>query len=212
MMKDLMTSRRFMPLFFCQFFAALNDNFVRNALVFLILFSAASTHGPALVTLAGAIFIAPFFFLSALGGELADKYDKALITRRLKLAEIVVVAIAGVGFALQSVPLLMTALGLTGVLSALFGPIKYGILPEHLETRELAAGNALIEAGTFAAILFGMISGGLAATVAEPWAVAGLMVVIATAAYGFACLIPSTSALSFRCYSRHQLASRQLSS
>ncbi|HEX6114637.1 MAG TPA: MFS transporter, partial [Geminicoccaceae bacterium] len=195
MMKDLMTSRRFMPLFFCQFFAALNDNFVRNVLVFLILFSAATTHGPALVSLAGAIFIAPFFFLSALGGEMADKYDKALVTRRLKLAEIGVAAIAGAGFALQSVPLLMTALGLTGALSALFGPIKYGILPEHLETKELAAGNALIEAGTFAAILFGMISGGLAATAVEPWTVAGLMIVIAIGSYGFACLIPSTAGL-----------------
>ncbi|HUF45733.1 MAG TPA: acyl-[ACP]--phospholipid O-acyltransferase [Aestuariivirgaceae bacterium] len=195
MMKDLMTSRRFMPLFFCQFFSALNDNFVRNALAFLILFSAASTHGPALVSLAGAIFIAPFFLLSALGGELADKYDKALITRRLKLLEIAVAVIAGAGFAMQSVPLLMTALGLTGILSALFGPIKYGILPEHLETRELAAGNALIEAGTFAAILFGMITGGLAATVAEPWAVAGLMIVIAIVSYGFSWLIPSTAGL-----------------
>jgi acyl-[acyl-carrier-protein]-phospholipid O-acyltransferase / long-chain-fatty-acid--[acyl-carrier-protein] ligase len=195
MMKDLMTSRRFMPLFFCQFFSALNDNFVRNVLVFLILFTAATTHGPALVSLAGAIFIAPFFFLSALGGEMADKYDKALITRRLKLAEIVVAAIAGAGFAMSSVPLLMTALGLTGILSALFGPIKYGILPEHLETRELATGNAIIEAGTFVAILFGMISGGLAATVAEPWAVAGLMIVIAIGSYGFARLIPSTVGL-----------------
>ena len=195
MMKELMTSRRFMPLFFCQFFAALNDNFVRNVLVFLILFSAATTHGPALVSLAGAIFIAPFFLLSALGGEMADKYDKALVTRRLKLAEIGVAAIAGAGFALQSIPLLMTALGLTGALSALFGPIKYGILPEHLETRELAAGNALIEAGTFTAILFGMITGGLAATVVDPWTVAGLMVVIAIGSYGFACLIPSTAGL-----------------
>jgi acyl-[acyl-carrier-protein]-phospholipid O-acyltransferase / long-chain-fatty-acid--[acyl-carrier-protein] ligase len=195
MMKDLMTSRRFMPLFFCQFFAALNDNFVRNTLVFLILFSATTTHGPALVSLAGAIFIAPFFFLSALGGEMADKYDKALITRRLKLAEIVVAVIAGAGFALSSVPLLMTALGLTGILSALFGPIKYGILPEHLETRELAAGNALIEAGTFVSILFGMIAGGLAATVVAPWTVAGLMIVIAIASYGFASLIPSTAGL-----------------
>jgi acyl-[acyl-carrier-protein]-phospholipid O-acyltransferase/long-chain-fatty-acid--[acyl-carrier-protein] ligase len=195
MMKDLMTSRRFMPLFFCQFFGALNDNFVRNVLVFLILFSAATTHGPALVSLAGAIFIAPFFFLSALGGEMADKYDKALITRRLKLCEIAVAAIAGAGFALSSVPLLMTALALTGALSALFGPIKYGILPEHLETRELAAGNALIEAGTFAAILFGMITGGLAATVIEPWTVAGLMIVLSIAAYASAALIPSTVGL-----------------
>jgi acyl-[acyl-carrier-protein]-phospholipid O-acyltransferase / long-chain-fatty-acid--[acyl-carrier-protein] ligase len=195
MMKDLMTSRRFMPLFFCQFFAALNDNFVRNVLVFLILFSAATTHGPALVSLAIAIFIAPFFFLSALGGELADKYDKAAVARWLKLAEIAVAAIAAIGFTMQSVPVLMTALGLSGVLSALFGPIKYGILPEHLETRELAAGNALIQAATFVAILLGTISGGLAATVVEPWTVAGVMVVIAFTAYGFAWLIPPTSAL-----------------
>ena len=195
MMQDLMTSRRFMPLFFCQFFAALNDNFVRNVLVFLILFSVASAHGPALVSMAIAIFMAPYFVLSALGGEMADKYDKATVARWLKLAEIAVAAVAGVGFVLHSVPILMTALGLSGVLSALFGPIKYGILPEHLQIRELGAGNALIEAGTFVAILLGMIAAGLTATTAQPWSVAGIMIVIAVAAYGFAWLIPSTVGL-----------------
>jgi acyl-[acyl-carrier-protein]-phospholipid O-acyltransferase/long-chain-fatty-acid--[acyl-carrier-protein] ligase len=194
-MYDLITSRRFGPLFVCQFLSALNDNFVKNVLVFLILFAVATTHGPALVTLAGAVFIAPFFLFSAQGGELADKFDKALLARRLKLAEIAVAGLAALGFCLQSVPLLMTALGLTGFLSALFGPIKYGILPDLLETRELTAGNALIESATFIAILLGTLAGGLAAGLIDPLVVAGLMIVIAIAAYGSACLIPSTRAI-----------------
>ncbi|UHC18061.1 acyl-[ACP]--phospholipid O-acyltransferase [Methylobacterium currus] len=167
---SLMASRRFAPLFWCQFFSAFNDNFLKNALVFLIMFGAAGVGGgadggsAALVTLAGAAFIAPFFFLSGLGGELADRYDKALIARRLKAGEIVAAGVAVLGFWLASVPVLFVALILFGIVAALFGPIKYGILPDHLARAELPAGNALIEAATFLAILTGTIAGGLAVT------------------------------------------------
>ncbi|SFV09370.1 acyl-[acyl-carrier-protein]-phospholipid O-acyltransferase / long-chain-fatty-acid--[acyl-carrier-protein] ligase [Methylobacterium sp. 174MFSha1.1] len=166
----LMASRRFAPLFWCQFFSAFNDNFLKNALVFLIMFGAGGVGGgadggsAALVTLAGAAFIAPFFFLSGLGGELADRYDKAYIARRLKAAEIVAAGVAVLGFWLASVPILFVALVLFGIVAALFGPIKYGILPDHLARAELPAGNALIEAATFLAILTGTIAGGLAVT------------------------------------------------
>ena len=132
--KSLLLSRRFAPLFWCQFFSAFNDNFLKNALVFLILFHFSGSGGETLITLAAAVFIAPYFFLSAFGGEIADRYDKA-IAQRLKLAEIAVAAIAVVGFSLHSVPLLFAALFLFGVIGALFGPIKYGILPDHLATR-----------------------------------------------------------------------------
>ena len=99
----LMTSRRFAPLFWCQFFSAFNDNFLKNALVFLILFKVARRRTrEALVTLAGAVFIGPFFLLSGLGGELADRYDKAVVARRLKLAEIGAAGLAVVGFWLHS--------------------------------------------------------------------------------------------------------------
>jgi acyl-[acyl-carrier-protein]-phospholipid O-acyltransferase/long-chain-fatty-acid--[acyl-carrier-protein] ligase len=167
---SLMASRRFAPLFWCQFFSAFNDNFLKNALVFLIMFGAGGVGGgadggsAALVTLAGAAFIAPFFFLSGLGGELADRYDKAYIARRLKAAEIVAAGVAVLGFWLASVPVLFAALILFGIVAALFGPIKYGILPDHLARAELPAGNALIEAATFLAILTGTIAGGLAVT------------------------------------------------
>ncbi len=167
---SLMASRRFAPLFWCQFFSAFNDNFLKNALVFLIMFGAGGVGGgadggsAALVTLAGAAFIAPFFFLSGLGGELADRYDKALIARRLKAGEIVAAGVAVLGFWLASVPILFLALILFGIVAALFGPIKYGILPDHLVRAELPAGNALIEAATFLAILTGTIAGGLAVT------------------------------------------------
>ncbi|MGE8940889.1 acyl-[ACP]--phospholipid O-acyltransferase [Leptospira interrogans] len=163
MFKDLMTSRRFAPIFWCQLFSALNDNFLKNALVILILYHTATGQSGALVTLAGGVLIAPFLILSALGGELADKYDKGWMARTLKLAEIPIAGVAAAGFLLNSIPLLFIALGLFGVMAALFGPIKYGILPDHLATHELPAGNALVEGATFLAILIGTIAGGLAA-------------------------------------------------
>src|SRR5215212_1693033 len=164
MFGSLMMSRRFAPLFWCQFFSAFNDNFLKNALVFMILFHLGGAHAESLVTLAGAVFIGAFFLLSGLGGELADRYDKALLARRLKLAELGAAGLAVLGFALHSIPVLFAALFLFGVIAALFGPIKYGILPDHLALEELPAGNALVEAATFLAILLGTIVGGLAAT------------------------------------------------
>src|SRR5882724_11955028 len=135
MSDHLMTSRKFAPLFWCQFFSAFNDNFLKNALVFLILFKMSGPHAEALVTAAGGIFIAPFFILSALGGQLADRFDKAVMARRLKLAEFGAAALAVVGFTLHAIPVLLVALFLFGVIAAFFGPIKYGILPDHLARR-----------------------------------------------------------------------------
>src|SRR5262245_612173 len=163
MSTSLMTTRRFAPLFWCQFFSAFNDNFLKNALVFLILFKIGGENAESLITLAAAVFIAPFFFLSGLGGQLADRFDKSIVAQRLKLFEIVVAGLAVVGFALHSVPVMFAALGCFGVIAALFGPIKYGILPDHLAREELPAGNALVEGATFLAILLGTIVGGLAA-------------------------------------------------
>ena len=160
---SLMTTRRFAPLFWTQFLSAFNDNFLKNTLVFLILYKIGTSQPEALISLAAAVFIAPFFILSALGGQIADRFDKAKVAQRLKLFEIGVAAVAVTGFALQSVPLLFTALGLFGVIASLFGPIKYGILPDHLARSELPSGNALVEGATFMAILLGTIAGGIAA-------------------------------------------------
>ena len=159
--KPLLLSRRFAPLFWCQFFSAFSDNFLKNALVFLILFKIGGSAAETLITLAAAVFIAPYFFLSGLGGELADRYDKAMVAQRLKLAEIGVALIAIAGFVTHSVPVLFVALFCFGVIGSLFGPIKYGILPDHLARSELPAGNALVEGATFLAILLGTIVGGL---------------------------------------------------
>jgi len=197
MFKNLMTSRRFAPLFWCQFCSALNDNFLKNALLMLILYglggtgAAAGEYGPTLVTLAGIVFIAPFFILSALGGELADRLDKATVAVRIKLAEIPIAALAAVGFFLHSVPILFVTLGLFGIVAALFGPVKYGILPEKLETGELPAGNALVEGATFLAILIGTIAGGIAvASAGSPVPVVVVILALAVAAWGFARTIP----------------------
>src|SRR5262249_9200732 len=123
----------------------------------------AAANSEALITFASAVFIAPYFFLSALGGELADRYDKARVAQWLKFVEIFVAALAVFGYAGASLPILFAALFGFGILAALFGPIKYGILPDHLRREQLPAGNALVEGATFVAILLGTIAGGLAA-------------------------------------------------
>src|SRR3990172_9110895 len=110
MPQPLLLSRRFAPLFWCQFFAAFNDNFLKTALVFLILFRAGGADTEALIPLASAIFIAQYFFLSALGGEVADRYDKARVAQWLKFTEIFVAALAVLGYALQSIQVLFLAL------------------------------------------------------------------------------------------------------
>jgi acyl-[acyl-carrier-protein]-phospholipid O-acyltransferase/long-chain-fatty-acid--[acyl-carrier-protein] ligase len=191
-MPSLLSSRRFAPLFCCQFFAAFNDNFLKTALVFLILFHAGGRDAAPLITLASAVFIAPYFFLSALGGELADRYDKARVARWLKFAEIFAALLAVSGYAWQSLPILFGALFCFGVLAALFGPVKYGILPDHLRREELPAGNALVEGATFMAILAGTIAGGLASRAGDVAAFAPLLIGIALACWVSALLIPPT--------------------
>lgn len=194
MSQSLLFSRRFAPLFWCQFFAAFNDNFLKNALVLLILFKIGGAEGESLVSLAGAIFIAPFFVLSALGGQIADKFDKAVVAQRLKLVEIGAAGVAVLGFRSASVPILLGALFLFGVLGALFGPIKYGILPDHLRQEELPAGNALVEGATFLAILTGTIAGGLAMQDGgNPFLLALGVMIVAFASWISSLLIPATA-------------------
>jgi acyl-[acyl-carrier-protein]-phospholipid O-acyltransferase/long-chain-fatty-acid--[acyl-carrier-protein] ligase len=193
MFKTLLMARRFAPLFWCQFFSALNDNLVKTSLGLLILYRIGGQHGPAFVTLATAVFMAPFFLLSALGGELADRHDKAFMAERVKRAEIGVAALAAIGFLLSSTVILFIALGLFGVIGALFGPIKYGILPDHLTTNELSAGNALVEGAPFLAILTGTIAGGaLIASGQGGASIAVAVIALALACWLSARLIPPT--------------------
>jgi len=193
MASNLLTTRRFAPLFWCQFFSAFNDNFLKSALVFLILYKWDLPAPNSLIALAGAIFIFPFFILSGIGGEVADRFDKALVTRRLKLAELAVAAVAVAGFVYDSPTLLFAALFLIGVIGALFGPIKYGILPDQLAEAELPAGNALVEGATFMAILMGTMVAGLAATGEGQQATySGLMVVFALCCWVSSLFIPAT--------------------
>ncbi len=181
----LLKTRRFAPFFVTQFLGAFNDNLFKNALIVLLTFQSAqwTTVKPELLAnLAAGIFILPFFLFSATAGQLADKYDKAMLARLVKVLEMVIMGVAAAGFFLHNLAVLMGALFLLGVHSTLFGPVKYAILPQHLQEQELVGGNALIEAGTFVAILIGTLAGGLlAGSVEHPvWiALGGLLVAMA---------------------------------
>jgi hypothetical protein len=179
---DLLRSRRFLPLFLTQFLGAFNDNVFKNALVIFIAFAVADRAGvnsSVLVILAGGIFILPFFLFSATAGQIADRFEKSRVIRLTKSAEIAIMVVGALGFFAGNVTLLMGTLFLMGAQSAFFGPLKYGILPQHLSDAELTGGNGLVQMATFIAILAGTLFGGL--VVAIPGngpAIAGVTVIV----------------------------------
>jgi 1-acyl-sn-glycerol-3-phosphate acyltransferase len=164
MSKALFTDKRFWPMFWTQFFGAFNDNVFKNALVILIAFKAYTLLGlgaDQMVALCGGIFILPFFLFSATAGQIADKYPKHHLIFWIKIWEVLVMILGGVGFIYELLPLLLISLFLMGLQSTFFGPVKYSILPELVEDDELVQGNSLFSMGTFVSILLGTILGGV---------------------------------------------------
>ncbi|MCM2321868.1 MAG: MFS transporter [Oligoflexia bacterium] len=198
---QLLRTRRFAPFFCTQFLGAFNDNLFKNALIILIAFKASSVLGipsSQMVAVAGGIFILPFFLFSATSGQLADKYEKTTIIRWVKLAEIAIMALATVGFVFHQFGYLLVVLFLMGLHSTFFGPVKYSILPQLLPQEELVTGNALVGAGTFLAILFGTILGGLLVT-QEPYgpiAVSVGLLIVATSGWLTSRAIPRCPAMA----------------
>ncbi|OLL30370.1 glycerol acyltransferase [Burkholderia sp. SRS-W-2-2016] len=195
----LLRQRRFAPFFWTQFLGAMNDNVFKIGFTSLVTYQAARFSGVDPKTAAfliSAIFILPFVLLSATSGQIADKYDKALLTRLVKTFEIGVMLVGGAGFWLHSAPLLYLCTFLMGVHSTVFGPVKYSYLPQHLSKQELVGGNGMVEMGTFVAILLGTIVGGAGAGFAEHGAVVLAFACIAIALIGRAvsAFVPATPA------------------
>ncbi|MCH4092323.1 MFS transporter [Acetobacter sp.] len=158
MTASLLTQRRFLPLFISLFASSLGDTLLRNALAALVLWTV-SNGAPWIVAFAAAAFVLPAAFLSGLGGELADRMDKSRLIRILKLIEIPIAFLAAAGLMTENVPLVLGALAAFGVVASLFAPVKYGILPDHIEAERLPVANALVEGAVFAAILIGSVVG-----------------------------------------------------
>ena len=186
----LLRQRRFLPLFATQLLNAFNDNLFKNAMVLFVVYSVYNSEEAEaqFSAIASALFILPFFLLSAMSGQLADMRDKAMIIRMVKLAEIGIMAVGATGLVMAwqgllteavAIPLMLAALFAMGVHSTFFGPIKYAILPQHLKKEEVLAGTGLVEAGTYIAILAGTI---LAGYLDVQWAALGVVV---TACIGY---------------------------
>jgi 1-acyl-sn-glycerol-3-phosphate acyltransferase len=185
----LLAERRFGPFFGVQFLGAFNDNVFKQALVILLAYQTASfttMSSDTLQNLAQALFILPFFLFSATAGQIADKFEKSTLITITVAIELAVMALGAWGLFAQDLALLLAALFLGGVQSALFGPVKYAILPQHLNETEIVGGNGMVEMGTSIAILLGMVYGGWMIT--QPgWGVAGVAVsAIAISAAGIA--------------------------
>ncbi len=160
----LLPTRRFGPMYATQFLGAFNDNLLKNALVIMITFKGVGVFGLSpemIVALAGGLFILPYFLFSAFAGELADRVDKAAVIRWTKVAEIGICLAAAFAFWAEAAEVLLALLFAMGLHGAMFGPSKYSILPQLLPEKELVAGNAMVEQGTYLAILLGTLAGGL---------------------------------------------------
>ena len=179
----ILRRRRFLPLFVTQLFNAFNDNLYKTAMVLFVVYAVYNDESAEglFSAIASALFIFPFFVLSALAGQLADMRDKAAIIRTVKACEIGLMLIGALGLYLAwrgilidavAIPLMLLALFLTGVQSTFLGPIKYAILPQHLHKDEVLAGTGLVEAGTYVAILAGTI---LAGWIPVEWAAGGII-------------------------------------
>jgi acyl-[acyl-carrier-protein]-phospholipid O-acyltransferase/long-chain-fatty-acid--[acyl-carrier-protein] ligase len=190
---DLLRARRFLPLFAAQTTGAIADNLFKSAFVMLVTFSVAtggmtmrSTLDPgALSAIAGGMLIAPFFLFSALSGELADRYERARLLQILKAAELMTVLAAVAALLAGGLMLSLVALFALGVQATFSSPVRYALLPQHLHADELVDGNALLEGGTFLAILFGTIAGGIAVALDHGTEAACLLLVLC-AVFGFA--------------------------
>ena len=158
----LLGKKRFLPFFVTQLLGAFNDNIFKQSLILAILFKLnTGVDRDLLVNLCALLFILPFFLFSALGGQFGEKFAKDALIRKIKLAEVFIMLAGAAGVLLDSLPLMLTVLFAMGTQSALFGPVKYSILPQHLKDEELVGGNALVEMGTFLAILAGTIGAGI---------------------------------------------------
>jgi len=200
----LLGTRRFLPFFLTQFLGAFNDNLFRNAVIVSLTFgAAASSNAGVLANVSQGLFILPFFLFSALSGQLADKYEKSRLIRQTRLAEVVLMCCGAAALYIGQVSILLGVIFLLGVLATIFGPLKYSLMPQHLRQSELVGGNALVDAGTFIAILVGTIAGGLLAPESTAKATTGsdahlaaavTMVVVAVTMYLCSRAIPRAAA------------------
>jgi len=197
---ELLKIRRFAPFFWTQFLGAFNDNIFKNALILIIAFQgtrqvAADSH--VMINVAAGLLILPFFLFSAIAGEIADKYEKSRLIRYVKLLEIIIMLCAAAAFYVSHVAVLMVLLFFLGTQATFFGPIKYSILPQHLKPGELIGGNAMVEMGTFIAILLGTIGGGVLIQLQGGTVWVSIAVsVVAAAGYLVSRLIPEAAASS----------------
>jgi 1-acyl-sn-glycerol-3-phosphate acyltransferase len=189
----LLGQRRFLPFFGAQALGAFNDNLYRSALLILITFGGTirtSMQPEVLTNLAGGLFILPYLLFSGLAGQIADRFDKSRVVQAVKATEILIMALAGIGLASGSLTVLMSALFMLGMHSTFFAPAKYGLLPQILQPAELIGGNAMLEMGTFLAILLGTLAGGVLAASHGTGTIVGALVGVAAAGLVLSLIMP----------------------
>jgi len=185
------STKGFWALIVTQFQGAFSDNVVKNLVIFVALFGSTMTfaeknsYGESI----GALFALPFILFSMAGGFLADRFSKRAVMLGVKVFELFIMALVFAGLWRWDKNLLLASVFLMGTHSAIFGPSKYGSLPELLPERKLSWGNGILELGTFVAIILGIVA---AAALSEQfrgrhWLSGVILIALAVTGF-FACL------------------------
>jgi acyl-[acyl-carrier-protein]-phospholipid O-acyltransferase/long-chain-fatty-acid--[acyl-carrier-protein] ligase len=174
----------FWSLIATQFQVAFNDNALKQLVIFYIVATIADHDRRAgLVSLVNVVFAVPFILFSMAGGHLADRYSKRSVTIGVKTFELAIMLLAILALRQESLYLQLACVCLMGVHSAFYGPSKYGILPELLPERRLSWGNGVLELGTMAAIIFGIVAAGaMSERLAGRLWIGGILLLVASAA------------------------------
>ena len=165
MKRPFFLERRFWPMWTALSFGAFADNMLRQSLIIGVAFGALDLGDAAKSEMAipviGSFFAVSMFIFSPLAGQVAEKYETAMLFRRIKFAEIVLMSIAAIGFLLNAAGLLIAVLFAMGAQSAFFSPVRFSAMPKYLHADELVRGNGLCNAGLFVSVLVGLFLGGL---------------------------------------------------
>lgn len=189
---NILSEKKFYPTFWTQLLGSLNNNLFKNAFIILLTFKLAQlSSSKNLILISSGLFILPFFLFSAFAGDLSDKYPKHVLSKNLKLLELLIVILGSIGFVFHLPYLLLFCLFLIGTQASLYGPIKYSILPELLAEEQLVEANAFVEMGTFLAILTGTLLGGILINISYgEWIVSFSCIALSLLGYWFSLKIP----------------------
>jgi MFS family permease len=201
-------NKGFLPIVFTYTLGAFNDNFFKQAISLIAIYSAREE----MQGLAAIVFAVPWLLFAAQAGWLADQFAKRYIIRAAKGLELVAMLCGAAGIILSNWPLIMLMLFIMAMQSTIFSPAINGSIPELYPDNAVIKINGRIKMFVNIANISGIILAGILLNVKTPLcydiplgrclvAMAVVLFALIGFAYSFRCqsLPASTGKIPFPC-------------